>query len=539
MLRAQGDCALRAQGHCVLGAQGDCVRRAQGDCALRGQGYSQEGTTDLSGPHISPSDIAHAMDYTALCSARWDALCSRLSVGAETAATWWSTLHDAYEGPGRYYHTLRHVAELLLHLDAHRASVSDVDAVELATFFHDVVYNAQSGGGGRNELDSAEVWRDFARAAQLAALEEKVARWIVQTKDHRCTDADELDCKLFMDFDMAILATPPAEYAAYAANVRREYGHLSTAAWCYGRGAFLRSFAQSDAPIFATPAFRDAGEAAARRNAATEAVMLRRRRRRRLLAMVALTGACGALSLLALFAPSGMLRGGARLCGAAAGALGLAWAGTQYEPYPYAKAPGAAAGGVALFAGSMNPPHHGHLGIIAHLAAAHASVVVVIGHNPSKRYAVTPQQRKELTEKACQAAGLRNVTCEVTDDYVWRVRWAVHPFHCSGSMGAPSAQCASSVHGVQLLAWPFGRTRNPYFVRLRVSLLFDNSFLMLLLHREDGTFGFSSNFTHFHPFFSTFCAHFPACFHFSVHFCLRRERQSLTARSLGPSAMLD
>ena len=75
----------------------------------------------------------------------------------------------------------------------------------------------------------------------------------------------------------------------------------------------------------------------------------------------------------------------------------------------------------ALFAGSFNPPHRGHLAIITRLAASHRAVHVVIGHNTSKRYDVSPTERKRLVEAMVRAARLAHVLVEVTDDYIWRL----------------------------------------------------------------------------------------------------------------------
>jgi hypothetical protein len=38
----------------------------------------------------------------------------------------------------------------------------------------------------------------------------------VQTAHHKCTEDDEMDCKLFMDFDMAVLGRPWPQYEAYS-----------------------------------------------------------------------------------------------------------------------------------------------------------------------------------------------------------------------------------------------------------------------------------------------------------------------------------
>ena len=59
---------------------------------------------------------------------------------------------------------------------------------------------------------------------------------------------------------------------------------------------------------------------------------------------------------------------------------------------------------------------------------------------------------------------------------------------------APLAEC---VRGPTI--WAPCCARNPRFVIQGASLLFDNKFLMLLPYRGHGIFGFSSNFTYFHP----------------------------------------
>ena len=65
-------------------------------------------------------------------------------------------------------------------------------------------------------------------------------------------------------------------------------------------------------------------------------------------------------------------------------------------------------------------------------------------------------------------------------------------------LGAHLAQCTRSAS-----IWASGRARNPYFVILGASLLFDNRFLMHLMHGDLTGLKFhpfSPIFTHFHPF---------------------------------------
>lgn len=75
-----------------------------------------------------------------------------------------------------------------------------------------------------------------------------------------------------------------------------------------------------------------------------------------------------------------------------------------------------------VFAGSMNPPHSGHLRLICHLHQRYGRVLVVVGANPKKRYAVSPQARVELIEQMC--AALPGVSAHVVEGYVWQFAMA-------------------------------------------------------------------------------------------------------------------
>ena len=78
-----------------------------------------------------------------------------------------------------------------------------------------------AAASGKNERDSGDVFRSFQRDASYAH-GDKVYEWIVATADHKCAASDEHDKKLFIDFDMAILAAESSRYATYATDVRRE-----------------------------------------------------------------------------------------------------------------------------------------------------------------------------------------------------------------------------------------------------------------------------------------------------------------------------
>jgi predicted metal-dependent HD superfamily phosphohydrolase len=179
-------------------------------------------------------------------------------------------LRRAYETPDRHYHDLRHV-ETLLGLAQERAdAIADRDAVEAAIWFHDAVYDTRRND---NEEKSAEL--AIAHLTGTASQDRiaHIATMSRATAGHRLpnfADADGCaarDCALFLDFDLAILGSAPAAFAAYEQAVRREYDWVPEPLWIAGRRQVLASFLARPA-IYATPELRASHEAAARRNLA-------------------------------------------------------------------------------------------------------------------------------------------------------------------------------------------------------------------------------------------------------------------------------
>mmetsp|Transcript_4995 Transcript_4995/g.6883 ORF Transcript_4995/g.6883 Transcript_4995/m.6883 type:complete len:226 (-) Transcript_4995:280-957(-) len=74
-----------------------------------------------------------------------------------------------------------------------------------------------------------------------------------------------------------------------------------------------------------------------------------------------------------------------------------------------------------ILAGSYNPPHHGHLAMLAYLAERYGEVIAVIGVNANKKYDVTPAQRADLVKKMIAAEQIRGkIRVEVVPGYIWR-----------------------------------------------------------------------------------------------------------------------
>jgi predicted metal-dependent HD superfamily phosphohydrolase len=190
-------------------------------------------------------------------------LCARSGVSGADARRIHADLVERHRQPHRRYHTLDHVAAVLGHLDITAEGIDDRRALELATWFHDAVYDPSRPD---NEAASAAL----ARAELLAAgadqsVVDDVVRLVAVTADHRATTDDE---HALCDADLAVLGAGPEGYAAYREAVRAEYDYLDDELWQIGRSAVLRSLL-AGGRLFHCPAFAARAEQA-RRNLADE-----------------------------------------------------------------------------------------------------------------------------------------------------------------------------------------------------------------------------------------------------------------------------
>jgi predicted metal-dependent HD superfamily phosphohydrolase len=150
-------------------------------------------------------------------------------------------LVEAYGAPGRGYHDLRHLTEVLDNVDLITREqpelAFDRDAVVLAAWFHDAVYDAAPDDVERSAV-LAE--RELFTAGLPPLLVREVVRLVGVTGTHDPAEDDAAGHVLF-DADLAILAAGPERYREYVAGVRREYSHLSDEAFRAGRAAILRA----------------------------------------------------------------------------------------------------------------------------------------------------------------------------------------------------------------------------------------------------------------------------------------------------------
>jgi predicted metal-dependent HD superfamily phosphohydrolase len=193
--------------------------------------------------------------------------------------------------PKRHYHTIVHLWEmttyLMLLVKANDLSCCDGgnseggiteqqrNAMFLATFFHDAVYDPKSS---TNEEDSALLFQEFASESGLdgahPSTTQRVTQFIIATKHHHVADSNPIDLALFLDVDMAVLGKDPNAYKSYAGLIREEYRHVPRDVYCAKRADVLEAFLQQPR-IYGTPRMRQTLETQARDNVRAEIAALR------------------------------------------------------------------------------------------------------------------------------------------------------------------------------------------------------------------------------------------------------------------------
>ncbi|MCC5598805.1 HD domain-containing protein [Nostoc favosum] len=180
-------------------------------------------------------------------------------VAAEKA---FNDLVAAYSTPGRYYHTLKHIDRVLSTIEILQGYTNNLAAVQLAAWFHDVVYDTQAQDNEERSVDYA-----FDLLSNLGIPESTITivrRLILNTKDHQAA-VDDYDSQVLLDADLAILATNQVQYEEYAHAIRKEYGWVSEADYITGRQQVLERFLQRSR-IYFTPLMSEFAEPCARGN---------------------------------------------------------------------------------------------------------------------------------------------------------------------------------------------------------------------------------------------------------------------------------
>lgn len=191
----------------------------------------------------------------------WQALSREL--GLKHADAMQQQIIRYYAAEDRAYHNVQHLQECLhffkqvRHLAVHPAEV------ELALWFHDVIYNPQAAD---NEQQSAAMAVAFLNQQPVARdVIQRIDTLIMATRTH---EASTLDQQLLVDIDLAILAAPAARFDEYQQQIRAEYAFVPEPLFRQKRAEVLAGFLDRER-IYQTDYFYRQLEAKARVNLQT------------------------------------------------------------------------------------------------------------------------------------------------------------------------------------------------------------------------------------------------------------------------------
>lgn len=165
-------------------------------------------------------------------------------------------LLERWGEPGRHYHNVRHVVDVLAKVDQLAEETHDPEYVRLAAWYHGAVFSsaptsAYAQRGGEDEVASAEFAAEELTALGVPApAVQRVHDIITGIARHR--DAVDVDTQALCDAELATLAVEPQKYAAYRRDVRSEYAHIPLRDYLTARIAILtKLLARRD--LFASP----------------------------------------------------------------------------------------------------------------------------------------------------------------------------------------------------------------------------------------------------------------------------------------------
>jgi predicted metal-dependent HD superfamily phosphohydrolase len=221
----------------------------------------RESRHDDGGAAVSSAGVARATTEQDGGAARFAEIWDRrvASPPSPDAQTVYGELRRRYDEPFRQYHNLRHILDCLRLCDEIGPLLADRDAVEIALWFHDAVYDR---GASTNELRSAELFLSFSTGASFM-FRHRVCDHILATR-HSTTVSDS-DRRFLVDIDLSGFGAPWDEFMRNGALLREECNDQDDVRYHFGQVAFL-SRLQERRHFFATDYFRARYEATARDN---------------------------------------------------------------------------------------------------------------------------------------------------------------------------------------------------------------------------------------------------------------------------------
>ncbi len=165
---------------------------------------------------------------------------------------------SSFQENQRAYHSLRHINQCLWELDTLQISGPDKLIIELAIWYHDLVYTA---GNKNNEALSADRFESDLKDHLSQETRDKVKKMIIASAHVSLPTALDEATQLFLDIDMSILGLSLFEFLAYEYGVREEYKKIYSGRFFFRRKKFLKILLKK--PIYLSGHFKKKYEQAA------------------------------------------------------------------------------------------------------------------------------------------------------------------------------------------------------------------------------------------------------------------------------------
>jgi predicted metal-dependent HD superfamily phosphohydrolase len=200
-----------------------------------------------------------------LIAKHWEMVCSVTEIYGETEHVLVGVF-ERYSEPGRAYHNLVHIANMLLIIGGHDEYPEDLCELFVATVFHDIIYDPQAKDNEERSADYAMgILKPIGFDESFLA---KVNAYILSTKDHK-VNPNYPHSATMIDADLSILGARENEYQDYAKAIRQEYSFVLDEEYRMGRSKVLQGFLDRDS-IYLLPQFREKFEESARSNISRE-----------------------------------------------------------------------------------------------------------------------------------------------------------------------------------------------------------------------------------------------------------------------------
>lgn len=157
-----------------------------------------------------------------------------------------------YSSDNRFYHNMHHVEDIInkINKDKDNYNSYELDALYLAAFYHDIVYDVRSI---YNEDSSAAYFINDAESVihdkEYSQVVINVQNIILSTKHH---ESKFYLANIFNYYDMSIIFSEWNDLVKWEDGIRKEYYIYPKDIYKAGRVHFLKSLLSSDKYLFTT-----------------------------------------------------------------------------------------------------------------------------------------------------------------------------------------------------------------------------------------------------------------------------------------------